>query len=551
MHCCTTLPRGHDMTITSRALGILGTFTLGASLMAFAGPAAEAAVTCPTVNSVTGAVSPAPAPDVDWLGCDLTGANLTGADLAGADLEAVNFTSANLTNANLTSANLSGLQLSNTNFTGATLTGVQSGSILTNGGGPVTLPANWNLFDGYLMGPGADLAGALLDYLNNTPIGAVDLEGANLSGANLYRSVLIGTDLTNANLTGADFDTATLENVNVSGARFAGADFFQLSMYTYSLDYITPVTGQAASLPKNWIQVGTYFLGPTVQAAFADLDNLNLTGADLWAANMPNATLSDTNLTGATLYGALVPGSVSATWSGTVCPDGTNSNTDSDTCDSNLTAAPVAFPTIVGANVTFGSTGWYASDPQVTWNWTDLYDAGIEAAHCPAKSTGTGQGTAVKITASCTNSAGAVAKQSVTVSVDTGTPKVTVTGVRTGQVYALGRVPAAGCKATDSLSGIGTRATVKITPTSPKAPGTYKATCTGAVTGAGLPQASPVSVTFHAAYGFSGFKTPKPGAKISHKARVLHVDFRLTGVNGKPPAAKVAAALARAHQVTA
>jgi hypothetical protein len=76
---------------------------------------------------------------------------------------------------------------------------------------------------------------------------------------------------------------------------------------------------------------------------------------------------------------------------------------------------------------------------------------------------------------------------------------VTVTGVRNGQVYALGRVPAAGCKATDSLSGIGTQATVKITPTSPKAPGTYKATCTGAVAGAGLPQASPVSVTFRAA----------------------------------------------------
>jgi hypothetical protein len=63
--------------------------------------------------------------------------------------------------------------------------------------------------------------------------------------------------------------------------------------------------------------------------------------------------------------------------------------------------------------------GWYSSDPQVTWNWTDLYGAGIEAAHCPAESTGTGQRTAVKITASCTNSAGAVTKQSVTVSVDT------------------------------------------------------------------------------------------------------------------------------------
>ena len=80
-----------------------------------------------------------------------------------------------MTDADLTGADLSGVDLS-----GATLTNVKSGGI--TGDGSTTLPTNWQLIEGYLIGPGADLTDAFLTYENLD--GAV-LSGANLTGANL------------------------------------------------------------------------------------------------------------------------------------------------------------------------------------------------------------------------------------------------------------------------------------------------------------------------------------------------------------------------------
>jgi uncharacterized protein YjbI with pentapeptide repeats len=77
---------------------------------------------------------------------------------------------ANLTDANFTNADLFGADLVEANLTGATLTGVTSGSV--QGQFTVTLSASWNIRDGYLPGPGANLAGA-------------DLAGSGTLGADL------------------------------------------------------------------------------------------------------------------------------------------------------------------------------------------------------------------------------------------------------------------------------------------------------------------------------------------------------------------------------
>ncbi|MCB0900966.1 MAG: pentapeptide repeat-containing protein, partial [Actinobacteria bacterium] len=61
--------------------------------------------------------------------------------------------------ANLTGANLAGIDLTGVDLTGTTLTGVTSGGIT---GGPVGLPRSWRLSRGYIVGPGANLAGANL-----------------------------------------------------------------------------------------------------------------------------------------------------------------------------------------------------------------------------------------------------------------------------------------------------------------------------------------------------------------------------------------------------
>ncbi len=67
---------------------------------------------------------------------------LSSADLTGADLTGTHFTHTDLSSATLT---------------GATLTGAVSQGIK---GTPAALPTGWQLADGYLIGPGANLTGA-------------------------------------------------------------------------------------------------------------------------------------------------------------------------------------------------------------------------------------------------------------------------------------------------------------------------------------------------------------------------------------------------------
>jgi uncharacterized protein YjbI with pentapeptide repeats len=65
---------------------------------------------------------------------------------------------ANLAQANLSNTDLSNTDLQGTILTGANLSGVTSGSIT----GSPTLPENWSVVLGYLVGPYADLSNANL-----------------------------------------------------------------------------------------------------------------------------------------------------------------------------------------------------------------------------------------------------------------------------------------------------------------------------------------------------------------------------------------------------
>jgi len=133
----------------------------------------------------------------------LTSKNLTGVNLASLALTSANFANANLTNAVLTAADISGAT-----FAGATFTGIRSGQIVSpNQGAAVTLPTNFQLRGGFILGPGCNLSG---DDLTN-----VDASGTNLANA----VITSATNFTNALIVGATLTGLTFTTVQKSQLR--------------------------------------------------------------------------------------------------------------------------------------------------------------------------------------------------------------------------------------------------------------------------------------------------------------------------------------------
>ena len=162
------------------------------------------------------------------------------------DLSKEDLSGLNLHGFNLNHANLTGVNLTNTDLNNANLDGVVSGNII---GEPASLPSNFDLINGYLIGPGVTLSG-------------VDLSN---------------TDLSNIGLNDADLATATLNGVRSGN-----------------------ISGTPKALPSNWRLINGYLIGPGANLTGADLSGADLSGADLSGqlihAILTNANLDDVNL---------------------------------------------------------------------------------------------------------------------------------------------------------------------------------------------------------------------------------------------------------------
>jgi uncharacterized protein YjbI with pentapeptide repeats len=321
--------------------------------------AAPPPVTCPTVDSVTGVVTPAPSAGVDWAGCNLTNANLNQSNLSGANLAGANLTGATfngatvagitLTTANLTGAVLTNVDLSSVNMTGANLTRaviksaslnktIMAGTTLTKvigrqiTGTPASLPTDWAVISGSLVGPGADLS--------NDNLASADLSGRNLTGTDFDHSVLTNANLARANLTGASFVGAVVTGANLDGVNLSGDNISGIVS--------GGVTGTPAGLPAGWSLRDGFLIGPGASLKGANLAGLNLSGAnlagiDLTNANLVSTNLSKANLTGSDLSRANLTGAdlfranlTGVTWSSTTCPNGKNSASFAGGCARQL-----------------------------------------------------------------------------------------------------------------------------------------------------------------------------------------------------------------------
>lgn len=162
--------------------------------------------------------------------------------------------------------------------------------------------------------PGADLSG------DNVP--GIDLQFADLAGADLSGSILTGwiaedANLAGANLTGVDgqgnYTGANLKNAGISGS-LGGSTFVNTNL-------------TEASMVGGSNYDSSDFTG-------ANLTDTSMSGSGFDGDNFTNANLTSANMSGGFFNSADIFSGT--TWSGTTCPDSTDSDNDGGTCVNNL-----------------------------------------------------------------------------------------------------------------------------------------------------------------------------------------------------------------------
>ena len=251
-------------------------------------------------------------------GADLSAADLRGVSFANVSLALTNLAGSDLTGADLTGSDLRGSDLTGTHLTGANLNGLKSGAVV---GSPTSLPIDWALVGGYLIGPKADLSKATLV---DADLSGANLSGAKLQSADLTRANLEGTNLTSTNLDGAILTGAASGNITgtpsslpsviwkltngyLIGPRadLSGADLSGANLTTVRSGEII---GTPASLPAGWQLICGYLVGPGANLTDADFSRVDLTDANLTGANLTRAILSGSTLTRASLTNADLTG---------------------------------------------------------------------------------------------------------------------------------------------------------------------------------------------------------------------------------------------------
>jgi len=228
---------------------------------------------------------------------NLSSLNLMNIDFAGtnlhhATLALANLTGANLANVDLTLTYFTDVNLSRANITNANLTGVDISGVISNGliGTPIGLSSEWQLYQGYLFGPKANLSGS--DF-SNKDLRDAHLKGVFFMGSNLSGADLSGVDLSDANLTGVLLGGADITDTNLTNATLTGI-------------HSSNLIGAPIGLPSPWRLVNGYLIGPGANLNNADLSGIDLSGVDLSGASLLFTDFSGSNLEGANLTNALI-----------------------------------------------------------------------------------------------------------------------------------------------------------------------------------------------------------------------------------------------------
>ena len=179
---------------------------------------------------------------------------------------------------------------------------------------------------------GEDLTGHVFgpeDDLRDTDFRGTRLDGASLAvvladDSNFTDASLLGSELHHLSCSDCQFVRASLDGANLHAAGLVYTDFADASLVDADL---------------SWSHLGSSSFAGAV-----------LRGADLSGANLTGTTFEGADLTGANLHEAWVGFWPSQSenpereqiryrgvvWSGTTCPDGTNSDDNAGTCMGHL-----------------------------------------------------------------------------------------------------------------------------------------------------------------------------------------------------------------------
>ena len=142
----------------------------------------------------------------------------------------------------------------------------------------------------------------------------VQLENSNNTSAEL----IVQLESANISITLMQSQIASLESLRDSLSTM-------LNSHNSTIDELEGLLNTANASILQWQQTAE---NNRVDLSYADLSSANLNNADLTGAN-----LSYADLTGANLFGADLD---DVWWSDTICPDGTNSDDNGDTCVNDL-----------------------------------------------------------------------------------------------------------------------------------------------------------------------------------------------------------------------
>jgi uncharacterized protein YjbI with pentapeptide repeats len=146
-----------------------------------------------------------------------------------------------------------------------------------------------------------------------------DLRGAYLVSINADSVNFANTDFTDAVLANAGFS-----NTDSSGATFTGGNLTSIS---FTNGTATAANFSSATLTSGYLNYANF--------TSANFTNTNLTSSDLSFSNFSNANFTGANLTNTYAFSATGMGTATVTgvtWSNTTCPDGTNSDSNGNTC---------------------------------------------------------------------------------------------------------------------------------------------------------------------------------------------------------------------------